>query len=41
MTWVERGLAESFGILPLVSAENEVAEGNDECSGRILNIWHT
>jgi hypothetical protein len=40
MTWMERGLAESFGILSLVSVETEVVQGNGECSGHTLNIWH-
>jgi hypothetical protein len=40
MTWVERGLAEIFGVLPLMSVETEVAQGNDECSNHTLNRWH-
>jgi hypothetical protein len=26
-----------FGVLPLVSGENEVELGNDECSGHTMN----
>jgi hypothetical protein len=40
MTWVERGLAESSGVLSLVSVETEVVQGNGECSGHTLNRWH-
>jgi hypothetical protein len=40
MTWVERGPAESFSILSSTSIENEVVQGNGECSGHILNRWH-
>jgi hypothetical protein len=37
---VERDIAERFSILPSAFFETEVAQGNDECSGRIHNIWH-
>jgi hypothetical protein len=37
---VERDLVERFGVLSSVSIETEVAQGNDECSGHTLNIWH-
>jgi hypothetical protein len=40
MTWVERDIAESFGILPLASVETEVGQGKDECSDHILNRCH-
>jgi hypothetical protein len=40
MTWVERSPIEIFGVLLLVSVENEVVQGNGECIGHTLNRWH-
>jgi hypothetical protein len=40
MMWMGGTLAESFGILSLVSVEIEVAQGNGGCNGHTLNRWH-
>jgi hypothetical protein len=40
MTWMGETLAESSGILSLVSVEIEVAWGNGGCNGHTLSRWH-
>jgi hypothetical protein len=37
---MEGVLAESSGVLSLVSAEIEVMQGNGGCNGHTLNRWH-